>query len=132
MSSVDNEYYEYLMSQDKSDLAIEIMNLDMASSNNRIAEFIKENDQLKQQLAEKDKEIEKLNACVDFYKSYYISFKGKVIDELEKVKKLLGSYKWYQGGNEYSFIDDYAVDWSDTVKIFDNQINELKESCKND
>ena len=30
MSSVDNEYYEYLMSQDKSDLAIEIMNLEMS------------------------------------------------------------------------------------------------------
>ena len=29
MSSVDKEYYEYLMSQDKSDLAIEIMNLEM-------------------------------------------------------------------------------------------------------
>ena len=59
MSSVDNEYYEYLMSQDKSDLAIEIMNLDMASSNNRIAEFIKENDQLKQQLHDLPKKIVK-------------------------------------------------------------------------
>ena len=29
MSSVYKEYYEYLMSQDKSDLAIEIMNLEM-------------------------------------------------------------------------------------------------------
>ena len=29
MSSIDKEYYEYLMSQDKSDLAIEIMNLEM-------------------------------------------------------------------------------------------------------
>ena len=29
MSSVDKEYYEYLMSQDKSDLAIKIMNLEM-------------------------------------------------------------------------------------------------------
>ena len=56
MSSVDHEYYEYLMSQDKSTLAIEIMNLETPSSNNRIAEFIKENNQLKQQLAEKDKE----------------------------------------------------------------------------
>lgn len=35
MSSVDHEYYEYLMSQDKSDLAIQIMNLEMSSSNNR-------------------------------------------------------------------------------------------------
>ena len=57
MSSVDNEYYEYLMSQDKSDLAIEIMNLETASSNNKIAEFIKENDQLKQQLHDLPKKI---------------------------------------------------------------------------
>lgn len=35
MSSVDHEYYEYLMSQDKSDLAIKIMNLETSSSNNR-------------------------------------------------------------------------------------------------
>ena len=57
MSSVDNEYYEYLMSQDKSDLAIEIMNLETSSSNNRIAESIKENDQLKQQLHDLPKKI---------------------------------------------------------------------------
>lgn len=57
MSSVDNEYYEYLMSRDKSDLAIEIMNLDISSSNDRIAEFIKENDQLKQQLHDLPKKI---------------------------------------------------------------------------
>lgn len=57
MSSVDNEYYEYLMSQDKSDLAITIMNLETSSSNNRIAESIKENDQLKQQLHDLPKKI---------------------------------------------------------------------------
>ena len=64
MSSVDKEYYEYLMSQDKSTLAITIMNLEPYSINNRIAEFIKENDQLKQQLAEKElkhlKELKRL------------------------------------------------------------------------
>lgn len=59
MSSVDNEYYEYLMSQDKSDLAIKIMNLETASSNNRIAESIKENEQLKQQLHDLPKKIVK-------------------------------------------------------------------------
>ena len=64
MSSVDKEYYEYLMSQDKSTLAITIMNLEPSSINNRIAESIKENDQLKQQLAEKElkhlKELKRL------------------------------------------------------------------------
>ena len=48
--------------------------------------------ELKQQLAEKEKEIEKLNACVDFYKSYYISFNDKVIDALEKVKEYLSKH----------------------------------------
>ena len=59
MSSVDHEYYEYLMSQDKSDLAITIMNLEPSSINNRIAESIKENDQLKQQLHDFPKKIVK-------------------------------------------------------------------------
>ena len=45
------------MSQDKSDLAIKIMNLETSSSNNRIAEFIKENDQLKWQLHDLPKKI---------------------------------------------------------------------------
>lgn len=62
MSSVDKEYYEYLMSQDKSDLAIEIMNLETSSSDNRIAESIKENEQLKQQLHDLPKKI-----VEDFY-----------------------------------------------------------------
>ena len=57
MSSVDREYYEYLMSQDKSTLAIKIMNLETSSSNNRIAESIKENAQLKQQLHDLPKKI---------------------------------------------------------------------------
>ena len=48
------------------------------------------------------------------------------ISELEKVKQLLDGYKWYQGENEYDFIDDYAIDWSDVIKIFDNQIKKLK------
>ena len=62
MSSVEKEYYEYLMSQDKSTLAIKIMNLETSSSNNRIAEFIKENAQLKQQLHELPMKI-----AEDFY-----------------------------------------------------------------
>ena len=48
------------------------------------------------------------------------------IEKLEKVKELLDGYKWFQGENEYSFVNDYAVDWSDVIKIFDQQIKELK------
>lgn len=73
-----------------------------------------ENQQLKQQLAEYEKEIEKLNACVDFYKSYSVSFQEKVIDELERVKeKILPEISSY-------------VKKEFVVKEFDNQINELK------
>lgn len=80
-------------------------------------ELRKENQQLKQQLAENGKEIEKLNACVDFYKSYYISFKEKVIDELEKVKSAFG-------------LINSKLDKVETIKEYihyiDHQINELK------
>lgn len=72
---------------------------------------------LEAKLAEKQKEIEKLNACVDFYKSYYISFKKKVIDELEKVKAELVKLK-----------QDYSLSWCG-IKIYnfiDDQIKELK------
>ena len=68
---------------------------------------------VEQQLAEKNKEIEKLNACVDFYKSYFVSFQEKVIDELERVKeKILPEISSY-------------VKKEFVVKEFDNQIKQL-------
>ena len=68
---------------------------------------------LEAKLAEKDKEIEKLNACVVFYKSYYVSFQEKVIDELERVKeKILPEISSY-------------VKKEFVVKEFDNQIKQL-------
>ena len=54
------------------------------------------------------------------------------IEKLEKVKELLDECKWFQGDNEYSYVNDYAVDWYNVVKIFDNQINGLKEGVKNE
>ena len=85
---------------------------------NRIKELEQENQQLKQQLAEKDKEIEKLNACVKFYKSYYISFNEKVIAELEKVKSAFG-------------LINSKLDKVETIKEYihyiDHQIKQLKE-----
>ena len=69
---------------------------------------------LEQQLAEKEKEIKKLNACVDFYKSYYVSFQEKGTDELERVKlKILPEISSY-------------VKKEFVVKEFDNQIKQLK------
>lgn len=73
---------------------------------------------LEAKLAESEKEIEKLNACVDFYKSYYISFKGKVIDELEKVKSVINA----------SVRDDHIL-WDFDIKAhIDNQINVLRNN----
>ena len=139
MSSVDNEYYEYLMSQDKSDLAIKIMNLETSSSNNRIAESIKENDQLKQQLAEKElkhsKELKRLlnslygkttmNRFQEIQRQYKISF---AIEQLEKVRELLFK-EIKQNPIIYDVTNDVvggAVDRDRCFEIIDNQINELK------
>ena len=72
-------------------------------------------DQLKQQLAEKENELEKLNAVADFYKSYYVSFHEKTIAELEKVKEYyISNVQWtrHKGLSVLEFIDQ--------------QINELK------
>lgn len=97
MSSVDNEYYEYLMSQDKSDLAITIMNLETSSSNNRIAESIKENNQLKQQLHDLPK---------------------KIIDEIEKNTQLQ-SFDYGERYCEEEASNDWAIDLEDLKEILD-------------
>ena len=127
MSSVDKEYYEYLMSQDKSDLATTIMNLEPSSINNRIAESIKENDQLKQQLAEKElkhlKELKRvlnslygkttMNRFQEIQRQYKISF---AIDQLEKVK----------GKIQHNILFVDGDDYLNVIEEIDNQINELK------
>ena len=53
------------------------------------------------------------------------SQKQLAISELKKVKQLLDEYKWFQGENKYSFVDDCAVDWTDIEKVFNNKIKEL-------
>ena len=78
-------------------------------------ELANENFKLKQQLDEKDKEIERLQYTVDFYKSYYISFREKVIDELEKVRNF--AYDTYR---KFGVFDE-----TDLEHILDNQIAEL-------
>ena len=75
---------------------------------------------LETKLAEKEKEIEKLNACVDFYKSYYISFKDKVIDELEKLKNYIITDEKDIFGANYLMKSGYVLEF------IDNQIKELK------
>lgn len=63
-------------------------------------------------LVEQQQEIEKLNAYVDFYKSYYISFHEKLIYELEKVKE--------------KAMDLNGFDMIQLKKYIDNQINQLE------
>ena len=87
----------------------------------------KENHQLKQQLAEKERQVKKLNNetqkyiedayCNDFHNQDKISF---AVEQLEKVKELLlekcgGTYS-----KTYCGIDE------DIEEIIDNQINGLK------
>lgn len=113
----NDELYCFGIEQDKTRLVdfLNLMNEDWWALYIRNKELREENQQLKQQLAEKEKEIEKLNACVDFYKSYYISFNEKVIDELERVKeKILPEISSY-------------VKKGFVVKEFDNQIKKFKE-----
>jgi hypothetical protein len=99
-------------------------------------------EQLKQQLADKDKEIESYEHELEVYKqndNIYARNMNRLanrhnqdkinyaVEQLERAKELLDGYKWYQGENEYSFVNDYAVDWSNILKIFDQLITEIKE-----
>ena len=147
MSSVDKEYYEYLMSQDKSDLAITIMNLEPSSSNNRIAEYIKENNQLKQQLSEEDKEnltlfsmlyetLEKqgcdnitssieqmtnltLEKQSDWFKENCVKDQDKILFAIAELEKVKGKIQ-----HNILFVD--GDDYLNVIEEIDNQINELK------
>ena len=113
----NDELYCFGIEQDKTRLVdfLNLMNEDWWALYIRNKELREENQQLKQQLADKEKEIEKLNACVDFYKSYFVSFQEKVIDELERVKeKVLPKISSY-------------VKKEFVVKEFDNQIKKFKE-----
>ena len=76
---------------------------------------------------DKDRKIEKLNACVDFYKSYFVSFQEKIIDELERVKEFCNNPK---NRVEYEYCPNawtHAVDKDKLMLEIDNQIKQLKE-----
>ena len=121
-----NQFYgcvvDLLNQQDKRIKELEQQNLSLQEQSIRDNQnWIEETTQLKQQLAEKNKEIEKLNACVKFYKSYYISFNEKVIDELEKVKRYIDDKAYYVEEENFGIeINEYI----------DNQIEELKKDIK--
>lgn len=88
----------------------------------------KENQQLKQQLAEKERQVKKLNLeaqkyyedtyCNDFHNQDKISF---CIEKLKKVKKLFEEKYSYDVEES-----DFAVIYEDDVdEIIDNEINKL-------
>ena len=109
---IDLELYRVVMDNDS---IIEELSEGISKMNKKVMEYAKLYNEMKKLHNESNKEIEKLNACVDFYKSYSVSFQEKVIDELERVKeKILPEIS--------SYIKKEFV-----VKEFDNQIKQLKE-----
>lgn len=98
---------------------------ELAEKDKTIANIIEDSktskELLKKQLTEKNKEIEKLNACVDFYKSYSVSFQEKVIDELEKVKEHFINIKTPTLG---------VIRRAEMVMYIDNQIEKLTHQHK--
>ena len=128
----NDELYCFGIEQDKTRLVdfLNLMNEDWWTLYIRNKELREENQQLKQQLAENGKEIEKLNACVKFYKSYYISFKDKVIGELEKVKELMRSIDMPNKPELYNndmFGAGFDSHYIRVKELIDNQIKQLKE-----
>lgn len=103
-------------------------------------ELANENYKLKQQLAEKEKELEEVKKS----KTYIMNFGDKVkevqvvddnqdkisfaLDQLEKVKGFVKENEsWEIEGSDYSIV--YADDVLDEI---DNQIEELKKEIVND
>ena len=93
--------------------------------NNQCKKLIKENKQLKQQLAEKDNKIKKLNIeaqkyyedayCNDFHKQDKISF---AVEQIVKTKETLIKFLQDEGF--------YENEWYDLFDKIDNQIKAIK------
>ena len=95
----------------------------------RIQQHIQTIDQLKQQLAEKDKKIEMLNTiknnaieCADLFKvALSIRQKDLAIQELSEVERLL-----YE--SHYKEIDNrYYAEYEDIKILIDSEIQQLEE-----
>ena len=106
----------------------------------------KENQQLKQQLAEKEKEIEQLKKFDDLNKTFFELFRT-AFKEPDKVGDLFNTLKTIQEKQDQDKIS-FAVEqlekvkrtfidvaWEDVdfaIEIIDDQINGLKEEIKNE
>ena len=92
--------------------------------------------ELKQQLAEKERQVKKLNLeaqkyyedayCNDFHNQDKISF---CIEKFQETKKSLRD-KVCLMRNDTHFYSQNAVHWQDVVAIIDNQIASLKKEMK--
>ena len=120
----------------------------------RIKELEQENQQLKQQLANKDKELKQLKLDLGMFKSvneflnrYGIEKAREVllqtektkrqdkisfaVEQLEKVKALLNTdfesiISWIDPYEDGECLTSMTYNHNNTIKIIDNQINELK------
>ena len=85
--------------------------------------------ELKKQLAEKEKEIE----YQENMKILAVDNKNKkAIEQLEKVKELLNTdfentISWIDPYEDGGYLNSMTYNHNNTIKIIDNQINELKE-----
>ena len=96
----------------------------------------KENQQLKQQLAEKERQVKKLNNeaqkyfedayCNDFHNQDKISF---CIEKIQEIKNSLRDKVCLMGNDTHCYLQN-AIHWQDVVAIIDNQIEELKKGVK--
>ena len=122
----ESEKKAYSRGHSQRDIANEIklnaLREDVANKEKRIVE-------LKQQLAEKDKEIEyqesmKILAVENQNK--------KAIEQLEKVKELLNTdfestISWIDPYEDGEYVNSMTYNHNNTIKIIDNQIKQLKE-----
>ena len=101
--------------------------LNLRRANNQ---YFDENKQLKQQLAEKEKEIEELielNQVLQFRKNQdKISF---CIEKFQETKKSLRDKVCLMENDEHCYPQN-AIHWQDVVAIIDNQIASLKKGVE--
>ena len=93
-------------------------------------------DNLQKALAEKERQVKKLNLeaqkyfedayCNDFHNQDKISF---CIEKIQEIKNSLRDKVCLMGNDTHCYLQN-AIHWQDVVAIIDNQIEELKKGVK--
>ena len=101
-----------------------------------IPKIKEENQQLKQQLAEKERQVKKLNnEAQKYFEDAYCNdsiYKDKIsfcIEKFQETKKSLRDKVCLMENDEHYYPQN-AVHWQDVVAIIDNQIASLKKEMK--